>query len=89
MRKRLYISALSWDKHHLAFSQEPMTGDHQIPLQAIEISLPDDLIPSDEVFAAMTRNHELDCAEKRVLLLQEQLEQAQDKVRGLLALPSG
>ncbi len=89
MIKRLNIFCCSWNKEDLSVAfNEFLDHGHLIKVGAIDLNLPDDIIPSDVVFSNLSKDKEISVAERTVVRLKKDLMSAEEAVKKLLALPA-
>ena len=88
MKKLAYIYATSWDKEELHIEFSECHQDHFIPLGTAMLNLPDDIIPkSNDTWNSMVNNHKVKTAKRMITECQVKLQQAEDNLSDLLALP--
>lgn len=89
MIKRLNIFCCSWNKEDLSVTfDECLDHGHLIKVGAMDLNLPDDIIPSDVVFSNLSKDKELSVAERTVTRCQKDLMDAEEVVKKMLALPA-
>lgn len=86
MKTRIHVAANRWGKD-LSYSNEKSTNPYLIPLGAFEINLPDDIMPDDATFTAMSYRHEIECKEREVNEMRKHLLAAERELAEMRALP--
>jgi hypothetical protein len=90
MIKKLYIHQYTWERgtDEISISFDKEKGSSEIFLGTIDLTLPDDLIPDDEVWNALVQDSRLEYAKSRVVETQVAHESAKEDLKELTALPS-
>ena len=84
MKQKLYIYKCKYSDSLTIMSLEM---DHFGPMiREVTVDLPDDLIPSDEEYKRLLYLHELSSAEKQVEIKRDELTQAEEIVKNMLAI---
>ena len=91
MKQRLYVSGYKrWSgeidlRFETTECEDPSSWN--VPLGAIEIELPDDIVPNEICWNALTEKHKIRCAKYKITEAQVRLSKAEEELRDLLAIP--